>query len=92
MAFRYAYGYFGQLNLNLNNDTIGIRVYNNSLTGTVNWEDPRLYINIYNGWGMPIQTSINYFAAIRTNNPYSIVNITGSGFQTPEYFISIIHR
>jgi hypothetical protein len=83
MAFRYAYGYFGQLNLNLNNDTIGIRVYNNSLTGTVNWEDPRLYINIYNGWGMPIQTSINYFAAIRTNNPYSIVNITGSGIPNP---------
>jgi hypothetical protein len=32
---------------------------------------------------MPIQTSINYFAAIRTNNPYSIVNITGSGIPNP---------
>lgn len=83
MAFRFLYGYLGQFNLSLNNDTIGIKVYNNNLTGTVNWEDPRLYINVYNGWGLPIRSTVDYLEAIRTNDPPSSVIISGSGIPNP---------
>jgi len=83
MKFRYMYGYLGQYNLSMNNDTIGIKVYNNNLTGTVNWEDPRLYISVFNGWGLPIRTTIDYMEAVRENNPPASVTITGSGIPNP---------
>ncbi len=83
LRFRYMYGYLGQFNLNLNNDTIGIRINNNSLTGTVNWEDPRLYINVLNGWGVPIRATVDYMEAIRTNAPTSSVVISGTGIPNP---------
>ncbi len=83
LNFRYMYGYLGQFDLSLNNDTIGIRVYNNSLTGTVNWEDPRLHINVYNGWGLPIRATADYLAAVRTNNSPATVVISGSGIPNP---------
>lgn len=83
MAFRFLYGYLGQFNLSLNNDTIGIRVYNNNLTGTVNWEDPRLYINVFNGWGLPIRTTVDYMEAIRSNDPPASVIISGAGIPNP---------
>jgi len=83
LNFRYLYGYLGQFDLSLNNDTIGIRVYNNSLTGTVNWEDPRLYVNVYNGWGLPIRATTDYLAAIRTNTPPATVVISGPGIPNP---------
>ena len=83
MAFKYLYGYLGQFDLSMNNDTIGIRVYNNNLTGTINWEDPRLYINVFNGWGLPIRTTIDYMEAIRTNTPVSSVVISGAGIPNP---------
>lgn len=83
LHFRFMYGYLGQFNLAMNNDTVGIKVYNNNITGTVNWQDPRLYINVYNGWGLPIRTTVDYLEAIRTNAPTSSVVITGSGIPNP---------
>ncbi len=83
LRFRFLYGYLGQFDLDLNNDTVGIRVYNNNITGTVNWQDPRLYINVYNGWGLPIRTTVDYLEAIRTNAPTSSVVITGTGIPNP---------
>lgn len=83
MNFKFMYGYLGSFGLSMNNDTIGIRVYNNNLTGTVNWEDPRLYVNVYNGWGLPIRTTIDYLAAVRENAPASIVPVTGAGIPNP---------
>lgn len=83
LEFKRLYGYLGQINLNMNNDTIGIKIYNNNIEGFVNWEDPRLFINIYNGMGMPIRTSIDYLASIRTNPPLNNMVITGSGIPNP---------
>lgn len=83
LRFRYLYGYLGQFDLDMNNDTVGIRVYNNSIEGNVQWQDPRLYINVYNGWGLPIRTSVDYMEAIRTNPPASNVVITGTGIPSP---------
>lgn len=39
MEFKRLYGYLGQFNLSMNNDTIGIKLYNNIIEGFVNWED-----------------------------------------------------
>lgn len=83
LHFKRLYGYLGQLNLSMNNDTIGIKIYNNNIEGFVNWEDPRLYINIYNGMGMPIRSTINYLDAVRLNPPLTNVVITGSGIPNP---------
>ncbi|MPM36917.1 hypothetical protein SDC9_83521 [bioreactor metagenome] len=83
LLFRYLYGYLGQFDLSMNNDTIGIKVYNNSFEGTVNWYDPRLYINVYNGWGVPIRSTVDYLEAIRTNAPANSVIINGAGIPNP---------
>ena len=83
LQFKRLYGYLGQLNLSMNNDTIGIKIYNNNIEGFVNWEDPKLYLNVYNSMGMPIRSTIDYLASVRTNTPPSIVAITGAGIPNP---------
>lgn len=81
--FQFLFGYLGQIGINLNHDTVSVRVYNNAFGGTAYWEDPRLYINIYNGWGLPIRSNVDYLEAKQTTHPFSSVVISGSGIISP---------
>ncbi|PLW91692.1 MAG: hypothetical protein C0592_14555 [Marinilabiliales bacterium] len=83
LRFKRLYGYMGQLNLSMNNDTIGVKLYNNNIEGFIDWEDPRLYINVFNTMGLPIRTTIDYLEAVRTNAPINSQVITGSGIPNP---------
>lgn len=81
--YKFLFGYLGQIGVNLNHDTVSVRIYNNAFDGTVQWEDPRLYVNIYNGWGLPVRSNVDYLEAKQTKPPFSSVPISGSGIISP---------
>lgn len=83
LRFSRIHGYLGQFSLSNNMDTLSFRIYNSAITGTIYWEDPRLYIDLKNSFGVPFNASFAYLATQRTLQPTSSVNITGSGIPSP---------
>jgi hypothetical protein len=83
IRFRAMFGYLGQLNFALNEDTVRVKLYDNNLEGVVNWNDPRFYLTVTNYLGMPVQVDINYLEARRTKPPFSSVQILGPGIPNP---------
>lgn len=83
LRFRKIFGYLGQLSFTFNEDTVKIQLYENNFGGIINWEDPRLYLTVYNSFGMPVQLQINYVEAKRTKPPVNTIQITGSGIPNP---------
>lgn len=83
LQFRKIFGYLGQFNLGVNQDTVSIHIFQNNFGGTIIWEDPRLYIKVSNSMGIPVRTAFNYLAASRTKPPVNTVNISGSGIPNP---------
>ncbi len=83
VQFRAMFGYLGQLNFALSEDTVSIKLYDNNVQGIVNWEDPRIYLYVTNYLGMPVELNINYLEAVRTKTPTSSVQITGPGIPSP---------
>ncbi len=83
MQFRALFGYLGQLNFALNEDTVSVKIYNNNVDGIINWEDPRFYLTVTNYLGMPVQININLLEARRTKAPANTIQITGPGIPVP---------
>lgn len=83
MQFRALFGYLGQLNFALNEDTVSVKIYDNNIEGIINWEDPRFYLTVTNYLGMPVRLNINYLAANRTKAPANSMQITGPGIPNP---------
>jgi len=83
LQFRAIFGYLGQMNFALNEDTIRVKLYDNNVEGIVNWQDPRFYMTITNYLGMPVQVTINYLEARRNKAPFSAVQILGPGIPNP---------
>jgi hypothetical protein len=77
-SFSRLFGNLGNYNLNLDNDTITIDLYNNHFDGIINWEDPKIFLNIANSVGAPVNINLNQITAHRTNPPANTVNITTS--------------
>ncbi len=78
IAFSKLFGNLGNYNLNLNNDTITIELYNNHFEGIINWEDPKIFLNVSNSIGAPININLNQITAHRTNPPTNTLNVTTS--------------
>lgn len=78
ISFSKLFGYLGNYNLNLDNDTITIDLYNNHFDGIINWEDPKIFLNVSNSVGVPVNINLNQITAHRTNPPSSTLNITTS--------------
>lgn len=78
IGFSKLFGYLGNYNLNLDNDTITIDLYNNHFDGIINWEDPKIFLNASNSVGAPVSINLNQITANRTNPPISTLNITTS--------------
>ncbi|MCX7696069.1 MAG: hypothetical protein N2Z72_00050 [Bacteroidales bacterium] len=83
LRFSRIHGYLGQFSISNNMDTLSFRIYNSAITGIIYWEDPRLYINLKNSFGIPFDASFIYLATQRTIPPYNSVNITGPGIPNP---------
>lgn len=83
MQFKSLFGYLGQLNFALNEDTVTVKIYDNNIEGIINWEDPRFYLTVTNYLGMPVRVNINLLEAYRTKAPVGSVQITGSGIPNP---------
>jgi hypothetical protein len=83
MQFEALFGYLGQLNFALNEDTITVKVYDNNIEGLIQWENPKFFMTVTNYLGMPIKVDINYLEAIRTKPPYNSVQISGPGIPNP---------
>lgn len=77
IGFSKLFGYLGNYNLNLDSDTIKIKLYNNHFDGIINWEDPKIFLTTTNSIGVPINININQIKARRENLPSSSMAITG---------------
>jgi hypothetical protein len=78
IAFSKLFGYLGNINLNLDNESITIELYNNNFDGIINWEDPKIFLNVSNSIGAPIDINLNQITANRTNPPANSLNIITS--------------
>lgn len=79
MVFRRAYGTMGTVSLINASDSVEISLFQNNIPGNVNFEDPKLKINISNNSGLPLAVEPSGLQAIYESLP--IQNISGSPSQ-----------
>ncbi len=82
IQFSKIYGYLGQFTFDMLVDTVNIKLYNNNLTGFIDYEDPRIYLTMTSSFGMPIGIFTTNFLAKPTHDSPNSVNITGSAVPT----------
>jgi len=75
IRFSKLFGYLGNNDLNLDNDTITIDLYNNHFDGKINFEDLKIFLNISNSIGARVDINLNPITAYRTNPPVDAVDI-----------------
>ena len=61
IEFSYAEGYFGNQLHDGGRDTIEIEFFENWTRGNVYFEDPKIYINVFNSFGVPTRSIVNLF-------------------------------
>lgn len=61
LKFSYAEGYFGNQVHDGQRDTIEIEFFENWTQGNVYFENPKIYINIFNSFGVPTRSIVNIF-------------------------------
>jgi hypothetical protein len=83
IKFSKILGDFKQILLDLPNDTVSIRIFNKTIEGNVNFENPMVHVYAYNSFGMPLQLTFNSFFA--TDGPVGTSNValTGTGIPSP---------
>ena len=59
LEFEEIFGDFGQQTISLDNDSILIRIFSNSVDGTFQLTDPKLRLFIENSFGFPVRISID---------------------------------
>jgi hypothetical protein len=83
IKFSKILGDFKQILFDLPNDTVNIRLFNKTIEGNVNFENPMVHVYAYNSFGMPIQLNINSFIA--TEGPFGTTDVplAGPGIPSP---------
>lgn len=76
MKMDYAKGYFGQQVLNLNQDSILLKIYQTTQEGIFNLVDPKVRFFIQNSFGMPITLNLNQVQSINTHTG-QVLNLLG---------------
>jgi len=76
-------GYLGQKTFSITNDTIFVEIFRNNIHGYYDFEDPKLHINTFNAYGLPINVNIGLIEAHSDVNTPFIVPVTGSGIPVP---------
>jgi len=75
IMFQDIHGDFKQLAFNFPGDSVSIGLFDKTINGTVDFEDPRVYVFATNSFGMPININLNNLTA--TAGISSPVAITG---------------
>lgn len=76
MRIARAFGNFGQRSLTVNVDSSRISIFNNSLGGTVYFDDPKMTFLISNSFGMPIDAHLTSLYSIQSSGPN--IPVTGN--------------
>lgn len=61
LKFSYAEGYFGNQLHDGDRDTIFIEFFETWTKGNVYFEDPKIYVNVFNSFGVPTRSIVNVF-------------------------------
>lgn len=84
LSFSGIYGYVGQHNLSLDQDTVTIDIFKNVLDGEVWFEDPQINLTVHNSYGAEISGTFNVLEAY--NSTKGTLPLTGSGIPNPLVF------
>ncbi len=69
------FGYFGQREFLMPNDSINIGVFNNFSNGSIYFDDPKVTITLTNSFGMPLDAQIKTFSSVQNNG--TVIPVTG---------------
>jgi hypothetical protein len=67
MTIDKAIGYFGQQSIISESDSIILKIFENSTTGTIQLTNPKLKFKVVNSFGIPVQMNITNLKSINTN-------------------------
>jgi hypothetical protein len=82
MKMDYAKGYFGQQTLNLNRDSVLLKIYQSTQDGVFQLVDPKVRFFIQNSFGMPLTLNLNQVQSINTHTG-QVLNLLGYAQQIP---------
>jgi hypothetical protein len=71
-----AFGDFGQRSLSVSLDSSELTIFQNTLGGTIHFDEPRFVFNIRNGFGMPVRATLQNLVSIPRTGP--AIPIVGS--------------
>ncbi|MFA6925036.1 MAG: hypothetical protein WC223_12390 [Bacteroidales bacterium] len=77
------FGYLGQRTISLGQDSILLHVFKNNFNGSMQVDDPKLKINVYNSFGIPVKTTFNKLQVYSSVNAPNTINIGGTGLNNP---------
>ena len=61
VTYYFVSGYFGQYDITIDKEVLGVSLFDNKTVDEVFMEDPRLYLNFYNSFGLPISVLMDEF-------------------------------
>ncbi|MEO0405478.1 MAG: hypothetical protein AAF193_11455, partial [Bacteroidota bacterium] len=64
----YITGYFGQIPINTDQDSVRIRIFDNGLTGTFRLEEAFIDLNIVNSFGLPVAFDLDEITSINIDS------------------------
>jgi hypothetical protein len=80
LAFQLATGYFGQQNVAVDGDSILIAIFQNVENGYFELTDPKLRLDVVNGYGFPVSLDVTELKTINANTG---VEFPMTGFPNP---------
>lgn len=63
-SFNYIEGYMQKRDIKIDNGSVDVSIYNNTIKGDLKFEEPRISILIENSYGYPMRTKVNLVKAI----------------------------
>jgi len=83
IEFFKIFGYFGQINLPFNQDSVMLDIFKNNISGSIMLADPKLNIYVNNALGMPLAFTIDTLNAYSSVNPPYMLAINPIGLPYP---------
>ncbi len=62
LQYNALFGYLGQDTIAINKDTVHLEIFDHAFQGTVFFEDPRIYIDVSNSYGLPLKFNFDDFS------------------------------
>jgi len=76
LQYKLIYGYFGNRTIPVQEDTVNVEIFNNALNGQLYFMDPKIRLNLFNSFGVPLGATFTdfkiYSSSDQSYHPYSI--------------------